>query len=72
MLAVNLVGHWGGPPPPAGLEASIDVFVDGVEYEMDAVGWSLAHVVGTSLGGWVALELAKRGRARTCTAVACR
>ncbi len=70
VLAVNLVGHWGGPPPPPGVEPTIDVFVDGVERDMDAAGWTSAHVAGTSLGGWVALELAKRDRARTCTALA--
>jgi pimeloyl-ACP methyl ester carboxylesterase len=70
VLAVNLIGHWGGPSPPAGVEASIDLFVDGVERDMDAAGWSTAHVAGTSLGGLVALALAKRGRVRTCTAMA--
>ncbi len=70
VLAVNLIGHWGGPSPPAGVEASIDLFVDGVERDMDAAGWSTAHVAGTSLGGLVALVLAKRGRARTCSAMA--
>jgi pimeloyl-ACP methyl ester carboxylesterase len=70
VLAMNLIGHWGGSSPPAGVEASIDLFVDGVEREMDAAGWSTAHVAGTSLGGLVALVLAKRGRARTCTAMA--
>jgi pimeloyl-ACP methyl ester carboxylesterase len=70
VLAVNLIGHWGGPPPPAGVEASIDLFADGVERDMDAVGWSTAHVAGTSLGGLVGLALAKRGRVRTCTAMA--
>jgi pimeloyl-ACP methyl ester carboxylesterase len=64
------VGHYGGAPPPEGAEASVDLFVDGVERDMDAAGWSTAHVAGTSLGGLVALVLAKRGRARTCTAVA--
>jgi pimeloyl-ACP methyl ester carboxylesterase len=70
VLATNLVGHYGGAPPPPGVEASVDLFVDGVERDMDAVGWPNAHVAGTSLGGLVALVLAKRGRARTCTAIA--
>lgn len=70
ILAVNLVGHWGGSPPPDEAEASLDLFVDGVEHDMDSAGWSTAHVAGTSLGGLVALLLAKRGRARTCTAMA--
>ena len=65
VLAPNLVGHYGGAPAPQGAEASLDLFVDGVERDMDAVGWPTAHVVGTSLGGLVALVLAKRGRART-------
>lgn len=70
VLGTNLVGHHGGAPPPPGAEASVDLFVDGVERDMDAVGWPTAHVAGTSLGGLVALVLAKRGRARTCTAIA--
>jgi pimeloyl-ACP methyl ester carboxylesterase len=70
VLATNLVGHYGGAPRPQGAEASVDLFVDGVERDMDAVGWPTAHVAGTSLGGLVALVLAKRGRARTCTAIA--
>jgi pimeloyl-ACP methyl ester carboxylesterase len=70
VLAVNLIGHHGGPPQPPGSEASIDLFVDGVERDMDAAGWDTAHVAGTSLGGLVALVLAQRGRASTCTAVA--
>jgi pimeloyl-ACP methyl ester carboxylesterase len=70
VLAVNLVGHWGGAPKPDGAEASIDLLVEGVERDMDAAGWDSAHVVGTSLGGWVALELAKRGRAHSCIAMA--
>ena len=37
---------------------------------MDAAGLQTAHVVGNSLGGWVALELAQRGRARSVVALA--
>jgi pimeloyl-ACP methyl ester carboxylesterase len=70
VVAVNLVGHWGGAPRPEGAEASLDLFVRGVERDMDAAGWRDAHIVGTSLGGWIALELAKRGRARSCIAMA--
>ena len=38
--------------------------------EMDALGWDTAHIVGNSLGGWVAFELERRGRARTLTGIA--
>ena len=37
---------------------------------MDEAGIGEAHVVGNSLGGYVALQLAARGRARTVTALA--
>lgn len=70
VLATNLVGHYGGAPPPPDAHASVDLFVEGVERDLDAVGWQTAHVAGTSLGGLVALVLASRGRARTCTAIA--
>ena len=37
---------------------------------MDDACFETAHIVGNSLGGWAALELARRGRARTTTAIA--
>ena len=37
---------------------------------MDEAGFDTAHVVGSSLGGFVALQLAARGRARTVVAFA--
>jgi pimeloyl-ACP methyl ester carboxylesterase len=41
-----------------------------MERRMDALGWETAHIVGNSLGGWVAFELERRGRARTLTGIA--
>jgi len=43
---------------------------DAVERAMDEAGFELAHLVGNSLGGYVALQLAARGRARTVVALA--
>jgi pimeloyl-ACP methyl ester carboxylesterase len=43
---------------------------DDMERRMDALGWETAHIVGNSLGGWVAFELERRGRARTLTGIA--
>ena len=37
---------------------------------MDAAGFATAHIVGNSLGGYVALQLAARGRARSVVALA--
>lgn len=68
VLAVTLAGHAGGPPLPGALDD--DTLVEGVERAMDGAGFELAHVVGNSLGGHVALRLAARGRARTVVALA--
>jgi pimeloyl-ACP methyl ester carboxylesterase len=68
VLAVTLAGHAGGPP----IERAIDddVLADAVESAMDAARLDTAHVVGNSLGGYVALQLAARGRARSVAALA--
>ena len=47
---------------------SVERLADAVESALDETGFD-PHVVGNSLGGWLALELARRGRARTVTAV---
>jgi pimeloyl-ACP methyl ester carboxylesterase len=68
VLAVTLAGHAGGPPLPA--RPHDDTLVEGVEQAMDEAGFDVAHLVGNSLGGHVALRLAARGRARTVVALA--
>jgi len=70
VLAVTLAGHFGGRELPPDVEPSIDALVDGVERDMDEAGIATAHLAGGSLGGWVALELARRGRARSVVAIA--
>lgn len=69
ILAVALTGHAGGPELPAGTPASVSALVDGVEREMDESGFRTAHIAGNSLGGWIALELAQRARARSVIAL---
>ena len=68
VLALTLAGHAGGPP----LERAVDDagLADAVERAMDEAGFATAHLVGNSLGGYVALQLAARGRARTVVALA--
>lgn len=68
VLAPTLPGHAGGPPLPD--EVTDRALADGVERAMDAAGIETADVVGNSLGGWVALQLAARGRARSVVALA--
>ncbi len=68
VLAPTLLGHAGGPR----LEGAVDdaVIADAVERAMDDAGFETAHIVGNSLGGFVALQLAARGRARSVVALA--
>ena len=68
VLAPTLPGHAGGPPSPPVIDES--VFPDAVERAMDAAGFETAHLVGNSLGGFVALQLAARGRAESVVALA--
>ena len=48
---------------------SVTWLADYLEMLLDEEGHDRVHVVGNSLGGWLALELARRGRARSVTAV---
>jgi pimeloyl-ACP methyl ester carboxylesterase len=63
VLAPTLPGHFGGPPIALGTTITIADLADGVERAMDEAGFDLAHIVGNSLGGWLAIELGRRGRA---------
>jgi pimeloyl-ACP methyl ester carboxylesterase len=65
----SLAGHRGGPSLPAGTTAVVDRLVDAMCRQLDEAGIDAAHIVGNSLGGWVALELARRGRARSVLAL---
>jgi pimeloyl-ACP methyl ester carboxylesterase len=64
-----MAGHNGGPYAGTWLLSS-SVLADHVERQLDDLGWDTAHIVGNSLGGWVAYELERRGRARTITGIA--
>jgi pimeloyl-ACP methyl ester carboxylesterase len=68
VLAPTLPGHAGGPRIEGPLHDGL--LADAVERAMDAAGFATAHLVGNSLGGHVALQVAARGRARTVVALA--
>jgi pimeloyl-ACP methyl ester carboxylesterase len=68
VLALTLAGHAGGPPIGGGIGET--VLCDAVESAMDDERLETAHIVGNSLGGYVALQLASRGRAETVVALA--
>lgn len=68
VLAPTLAGHAGGPP--VGGELTDDTLAEAVERAMDEAGIETAHIAGNSLGGFLALQLAARGRARSVVALA--
>jgi pimeloyl-ACP methyl ester carboxylesterase len=68
VLAPTLPGHAGGPPVSEAIRHA--TIPDAIERAMDEAGFATAHLVGNSLGGYVALQLAARGRARTVVALA--
>jgi pimeloyl-ACP methyl ester carboxylesterase len=70
VIAVDMPGFGESPsladgatPDPLGLAAAAAAF-------LDSLGIADAHVVGNSLGAWVAIELARAGRARSITGIA--
>jgi pimeloyl-ACP methyl ester carboxylesterase len=69
VFAPTLAGHAGGPPFGHG-GATDEAIADAVEAALDGAGWEAAAVAGNSLGGYLALRLAERGRARAVVAIA--
>jgi pimeloyl-ACP methyl ester carboxylesterase len=62
-------GHRGGPPVQR-RPATISDLVDAAEHYLHERGLERPHLAGHSLGGWMAIELARRGRAATVCALA--
>ena len=69
VLAVDLPGFGYSAPLPAGTTPTIAALSDALERVLDDVGWDRPHLAGNSLGGWLALELARRGRGATAVAI---
>ena len=69
VLAVDLPGFGYSAALPSTPPLTIAALADALERALDAVGWDRPHVAGNSLGGWLALELARRGRATSTVAI---
>jgi pimeloyl-ACP methyl ester carboxylesterase len=70
VIAPTLHGHDGGSAlPPRRAPYSIAEAADYLERHLDEIGVGTAHLAGNSLGGALALELAKRGRARSVVGI---
>jgi pimeloyl-ACP methyl ester carboxylesterase len=68
VLAVDLPGQ-GDAEPVAG-NPTVSALADALELDLDERGLDQVHILGNSLGARLALELARRGRARSVVAIA--
>jgi pimeloyl-ACP methyl ester carboxylesterase len=69
VLGVDVPGFGRSAPLPPGTRPTIAAMADALERALDAAGWDQPHVAGNSMGGWLALELGRRGRAATVVAI---
>lgn len=69
VFAPTLPGHRGATPGANAAPATVEELADEVETWLDREGIETAHLVGNSLGGWLAVVLARRGRARSVVAL---
>jgi pimeloyl-ACP methyl ester carboxylesterase len=65
VIVPTLHGHAGGPELDPEVAPSVQALADGIEEELDRLGLKKVHIAGNSLGGWIGIELARRGRARS-------
>src|SRR2546423_2508883 len=68
VIALDLPGFGESPPLPAGTRPTAAALTDAVAGFISEIGVEKPLVVGNSLGGWIALELAKRGVPRAVIA----
>ena len=70
VIAVDLPGHGDTPPLPRTEPATPGRLAKRLVRFLDELGLDRPHVMGNSLGGWVGLELAADGWARSFTGLA--
>ncbi|HEY7934063.1 MAG TPA: alpha/beta fold hydrolase [Solirubrobacteraceae bacterium] len=68
-VAIDLPGFGASPPLPDGQTPTIAALTRAVGSFLDELGLTEAHLVGNSMGGAIALELASAGRARSVSAI---
>jgi pimeloyl-ACP methyl ester carboxylesterase len=69
LLVPTLTGHCRGPEFQAGTADALAAMADGLEQLLDDAGHDKVHIAGNSLGGFLAFELANRGRALDVVAI---
>jgi pimeloyl-ACP methyl ester carboxylesterase len=69
VIAPDLPGFGASPPFPTAAPHTPRAFAEAVAGFLDGLGLPEAHVAGFSLGGAIAYELGRLGRARSVTAI---
>jgi pimeloyl-ACP methyl ester carboxylesterase len=69
VIALDLPGFGASPPPPQDTPPGIDSLIRLTTEFLDDLHLERPHVAGNSLGGWLALELAKRDRVASAVAL---
>jgi pimeloyl-ACP methyl ester carboxylesterase len=67
VIALDLPGFGASPPLAGGAAPTPQALAAAVGRFLDSLGLARVHMAGNSLGGWVALELARLGRALSVT-----
>jgi pimeloyl-ACP methyl ester carboxylesterase len=65
VIAPTMAGNGGAPPLDEQVAPSVQALTDVIEDELDRLGLPKVHIAGNSLGGWIGIELARRGRAHS-------
>jgi pimeloyl-ACP methyl ester carboxylesterase len=69
LVAIDLPGFGRSPMPPPGTPAGAEPLTELVSGFLAEIGLARPHVAGNSLGGWIALSLARRGLVRSAAAL---
>ncbi|WP_433177890.1 alpha/beta fold hydrolase [Actinoallomurus sp. CA-150999] len=69
VIALDLPGHGESPSLPAGVRYDVAGYVGAVREAIGALGLDRPHVAGNSLGGAIALELARTGDVASAVAL---
>jgi pimeloyl-ACP methyl ester carboxylesterase len=67
VIALDVPGFGASPRPPQGTKPGIPTMTDMLVEFWQSLGIDRPHVAGNSMGGWLALEMARRGVVRSAT-----
>src|ERR1035437_7175036 len=69
VIACDSPGFGASAPLPAGIEPTVPAYADAFEWFFAELGLERPHVAGNSMGGAIALELARRRAIRSAVAI---